>query len=65
MNNMEVCYGVVGCVFQRVPEGTQDFNKSGKNFQMRKIRFFSLPAHENLMQISENRALGLVMSLIV
>ncbi len=29
---------------------TQDVNKSGKNFQMRKIRFFSLPIHENLIQ---------------
>ena len=26
---------------------TQDVNKSGKNFQMIKIRFSSLPAHEN------------------
>ena len=29
---------------------TQDVNKSGKNFQMRKIRFFSLLAHKNLIQ---------------
>ena len=29
---------------------TQDFNKSGKNFQMRKNRFFSSLAHNNLIQ---------------
>ncbi len=29
---------------------TQDVNKSGKNFQMRKIRFFSLLGHKNLIQ---------------
>ncbi len=29
---------------------TQDVNKSGKNFQLRKIRFFSLLVHKNLIQ---------------
>ncbi len=29
---------------------SQDVNKSGKSFQMRKIRFFSLLAHKNLIQ---------------
>ena len=29
---------------------TQDVNKSGKNFQMRKNRFFSVLAHKNLIQ---------------
>ncbi len=32
---------------------THDFNKSGKNSQMRKIRFSSLPAYENLIQYDE------------
>ncbi len=32
---------------------TQDVNKSGKNFQMRKIRFFSLLVHKNLIQYDE------------
>ena len=36
----------------QLPNGplTQDVNKSGKNSQMGKIRFFSLPAHKNLIQ---------------
>ncbi len=33
---------------------TQSFNKSGKNFQTRKIRFFSLPVRENLIQPSRH-----------
>ena len=32
---------------------TQDVNKSGKNFQMIKIRFFSLLVHKNLIQYDE------------
>ncbi len=32
---------------------TQDVNKSGKNFQMRKNRFFSLLVHKNLIQYDE------------
>ena len=29
---------------------THDVNKSWKNFQMIKIRLFSIPAHKNLIQ---------------
>ena len=32
---------------------TQDVNKSGKDFQMRKIGFLLLPAHENLIQYDQ------------
>ena len=44
---------------------TQDFNKSGKKFQMRKIRFFSLLAHKNLIQYDEECCTIFLQSIIV
>ncbi len=59
MNNIE--YKVYGIwiqmpfihVYDRSKALTQDVNESGKNFQMRKMRCFSLLAHKNLIQYDE------------
>ena len=43
----------VGIKWVQFSNLTQDVNKSRKNLEMRKIRFFSKPAHENLIQYDE------------